>query len=72
MTERGLRRVNRGGWFLVAGFLVLVGVLSIFGTAREEARAAVGPVTSAHAASASVVEPGTARAELDVFDMQLD
>ena len=45
MTERGLRRVNRGGWFLVAGFLVLVGVLSIFGTAREEARAAVGPVT---------------------------
>ncbi len=74
MTERALRvrRVKRSGWFLVAGFLVLVGVLSVFGTAREQAQAAVGPVTSAHVAPTSVVEPGTARAEFDVFDMQLD
>ena len=72
MTKRGLSRVERSGWFSMAGFLVLVGVLSVFGTAREEAKAAVGLLASAHAAAASVVEPGPARAEFDVLEMQLD
>ena len=65
-------RGEKSGWLLVAGSLVLVGVLSVLGTTREEAKAAVGPATSSHAAATNVVEPGTARAELDVLDMQLD
>jgi hypothetical protein len=56
----------------MAGSLVLVGVLSVFGTARSEAQAAVVPATSAHAAPTSVVQPGPARAEFDVLEMQLD
>jgi hypothetical protein len=64
-------RGKKSGWLLVAGALVLVGVLSVFGTAREQAKAAV-PVTSAHAAATNVVEPGTARAEIDVLELQLD
>ena len=65
-------RGKKSGWLLVAGSLVLVGVLSVLGTAREQAKAAPAPATSAHAAATNVLEPGTARAELDVLDMQLD
>ena len=72
MTERGLSTVKRSGWVSMAGSLVLVGVLSVFGTARSEAQAAVVPATSAHAAPTSVVQPGPARAEFDVLEMQLD
>jgi len=64
-------RGKKSGWLLMAGSLVLLGVLSVFGTAREQAKAAV-PATSAHAAATNGVEPGTARAELDVLEMQLD
>ncbi len=63
---------KRSGSLLMAGSLVLVGVLSVFGTARQEAKAAVGAATSSHAAATNVVEPGTARAEVDVLEMQLD
>jgi hypothetical protein len=63
---------KRSGSLLMAGSLVLVGVLSVFGAARQEAKAAVGPATSSHAAATNVVEPGTARAEVDVLEMQLD
>ena len=64
-------RGTKSGWLLVAGALVLAGVLSVFGTAREQAKAAV-PVTSAHATATNAVEPGTAREDADVFDMHLD
>ncbi|HEY4230491.1 MAG TPA: hypothetical protein VGO79_09985 [Thermoanaerobaculia bacterium] len=66
---------KRSGWLLVAGSLVLVGVLSVLGTAREQAKAVAvpaGSARSAHAAATNVVEPGTARAEFDVLEMQLD
>jgi len=68
-------RGKRSGWLLMAGSLVLVGVLSVFGTAREQAKAAAGPVASARSAqpaATNVVEPGPARAEFDVLEMQLD
>ena len=70
MSER--ERGKRSGWLVMAGSLVLVGVLSVFGTARQEAKASVGPATSSRAAATNVVEPGAARAEVDVLDMQLD
>ncbi|HEY2796747.1 MAG TPA: hypothetical protein VGK26_02555 [Thermoanaerobaculia bacterium] len=70
MNERG--QIKRSGWFLMAGSLLLVGVLSVLGTPRGEAKAEVGSVTSTHAAATNVVEPGPARAEFDVLEMQLD
>jgi hypothetical protein len=65
-------RGKRSAWWLMAGSLVLVGVLSVFGTAREEAKAAVSPATSTHAAATNGMEPRAANADVDVLEMQLD
>jgi hypothetical protein len=63
--------VKRGGWLLGAA-LVVMGALSFLGSTREEAKASVVPATSTHAAPANGIQPGSARAEADTLDMQLD
>jgi hypothetical protein len=64
------KSMKRSGWLVGAG-LVLVGAMTFLGSTREEAKASVVPAPSTHAAPTNGVDPGAARADADMLNMQL-
>jgi len=68
MSEK--TNMKRAGWLAAAAALILAGALSVSGASRPEPK----PQTKSTAAVSATTDGslGTAQADSDVFEMQLD
>jgi hypothetical protein len=67
------RRVGNGiGWVMASALLALLGVVSLAGAPRQDARASKERPAAVSPASGSDQTFAPARAETDTLDLQLD